>query len=216
MLRRVLVACPFCRELFDLRERTSCAVCGVALVAMDKLPPSADAQGMGEPLVLADEKRVPFTYLGRGRGLLATLALLGLAAFALPWVSVTLPDIVSYTGMDLGRRLGWAWAPGVAWFVLFPTVLSRRSLRQMRGARLAAAFLAAFPGLTALLLLARPPHASHGVPLRFTFGVGLYATMVLSALSVGVSLTFGGRGRAGANPDKVEMPRGSSEDSVLH
>jgi hypothetical protein len=31
-----------------------------------------------------------------------------------------------------------------------------------------------------------------------------------------VSLTFGGRGRAGANPDKVEMPRGSSEDSVLH
>src|SRR5437868_9052776 len=39
----VLVACPFCREMFAPGERSQCPVCGVALVPIDRLPPSADA-----------------------------------------------------------------------------------------------------------------------------------------------------------------------------
>ena len=80
-------------------------------------------------------------------------------------------------GFALARRLGWAWGAGVAWFVLLPVVLSRRSIMKMRGARVAASFLAAVPGLTAAILLARPPHGAHGVPLQFTLAWGLFATL---------------------------------------
>ena len=203
----VLLACPFCRELFERRERRTCAVCGVALVPLDRLAPSGEEQ---DDLPQPEHDPLPLTSLGRGRGPLALLAVLGLFAFAGPWVNLTLPDIVTYTGADLARRIGWVWAAGVAWFVLVPVVVTRCSIAQMRGARVAAAFLSAIPGLTAALLWARPPHASHGVPLRFAFGVGLYATVGLSLAALAFALSFGGR------TDDMSVRRGSSAGEVLH
>jgi hypothetical protein len=204
-----LLACPFCRELFARDERTTCPVCGVALVAADKLPPSYDARAE-EPEAEPEYEPLPPTYLSRGRGALAGLAVAGLVAFLAPWIDETMPDIVTYSGLDVARKLVWAWAAGVAWFILLPTVLSRRSIVQMRGARVAAGFLSAIPGLSAGILLARPPHGSHGVPLRFTFAAGLYATLALSLAALAAALRFGGR------VDDIRVRRGSSAGEVVH
>jgi hypothetical protein len=174
------------------------------------LPPSVDAQVEDGVPHQPEYDPLAATYLGRGRGALAALAVGGLAAFMAPWVHVTMPDIVTLSGFALARRLGWSWGAGVAWFVLLPTVLSRRSIMQMRGARVAAAFLAAVPGVTAAVLLARPPHGSHGVPLRFVFGEGLYATLGLSILALAFALGFGGR------VDSIVVRRGTSQGQVVH
>jgi hypothetical protein len=190
--------------------RPTCPLCGVALVALDKLPRSHEADPDGDVVDEPHWEPLAFTYLGRGRGPLAVLSLLGLVAFFSPWVDVTLPDIVTYTGFDLAHRLGWAWAAGVAWFVLLPLVLTRRSIMQMRGARVAAAFLAAIPGTTAVLLLAHPPHGMHGVPLRFTFGWGLHGTWLFSAAALAAGIFFGGR------LDDIPVKRGTSSGQVVH
>ncbi|HEY8041214.1 MAG TPA: hypothetical protein VIF15_15515 [Polyangiaceae bacterium] len=205
-----LLACPFCREMFQEKERQACPVCGVPLVAFEKLPVSDEALSEDGVPRQPEWDPLPATYLRRGRGPLALLAVLGLAAFFTPWVHVTLPDIVSFSGFEIARRLGWAWGAGVAWFVLLPIVLSRRSIMKMRGARVAASFLAAVPGLTAALLLARPPHGAHGVPLRFTFEWGLYATLALSLVALGFALFFGGR------VDVIPLRRGTSAGQVVH
>jgi hypothetical protein len=204
-----LLACPFCREMFQKDEQTNCPVCGMSLVAFEKLPASADAAVDALPVEPEDEL-LPRAYLGRGRGPLVALGLAGIAAFFLPWIEVTLPDVVSLTGFSIARRLGWAWGAGVAWSVLVPTVLSRRTIRQMRGARVAAAFLAAVPAATVAVLLARPPHGGHGVPLRFTFAPALYATLGLSVVGLVVAVLFGGRA------DDIRVRRGSSAGHLVH
>jgi hypothetical protein len=206
----VLLACPICSELFDRREEKSSAVCGVALVPMERLPPSHEAVTDDGIPDAPEYQPLPATYLRRGRGPLAALALLGVVAFLLPWVNVTLPDIASYSGLELAKRLGWAWGAGVAWAVLVPTVVTRRSIMQMRGARLAAAFLAAVPGATVLVLVLRPPHGSHGVPLRFTYGPGLFATAALSLAAIAVGVVFGGR------VDDIQVKRGTSTGQTVH
>ena len=205
-----LLACPFCRELFQEGERAKCPVCGVALVAFDKVRPSDEA--LSEDGLAPDPQHepLPATYLGRGRGLLAALGLAGLVAFFLPWVELTMPDVLALSGFALAQRLGWAWGAGVAWFILVPTVLSRRSIFQMRGARVAAAFLAAVPGTTVAVLLARPPHGAHGVPVHFTFGPALYATLGLSIVALGAAILLGGRA------DDIRVRNGSSAGQLVH
>ena len=107
-----LLACPFCREMFHEREKQACPVCGVALVAMEKLPLSDDALSEDGLPRQPEWDLLPMTYAKRGRGPLVLLAFLGLVAFFLPWVHMTMPDIVTFTGFDLGRRLGWRGARG--------------------------------------------------------------------------------------------------------
>jgi hypothetical protein len=205
-----LLACPFCREMFELGESKACPVCGMSLVAFEKLPISDEALSEDGVARQPEWESLPLTYLRRGRGVLALLAVAGLVTFFLPWVHVTMPDIVSLTGFVLARRLGWAWGAGVGWFVLLPTVLSRRSVMKMRGARVAASFLAAVPGVTVAILLARPPHAPHGVPLQFTWEPGLFATLALSLVAVPFALFFGGR------LDDIPVRRGTSAGQVVH
>ena len=41
--RVALLACPFCREMFEVGESKACPVCGVPLVAFEKLPASDEA-----------------------------------------------------------------------------------------------------------------------------------------------------------------------------
>jgi hypothetical protein len=205
-----LVACPFCREMFEEGEETSCPVCGVALTDFSKLPPSIEAHDEDEVPLEPDREPLPSTYMGRGKGILALLGAVGLGLFFLPWIHMSLPYELAITGYDLARgRLGWVWASGVAWLVLMPTVLSRRSIHQMRGARLAAAFLAAIPGLTVSILAARPPHGGI-IPLRFTYGWPFWATLLLSLAAVVVSVRLGGR------IDDIAVSRGTSKGQHLH
>jgi hypothetical protein len=196
--------------MFDRTEAEGCPVCGVPLVAFEKLPPSDEALGEDGAPIAPEHEVLSRTYMGRGRGPLAGVAVVGIAAFFLPWVHVTMPEVVDYSGLSIAMRLGWAWGAGIAWFVLTPTVLSRRTIMQMRGARLAATFLAAVPGMTAALLLARPPHGSHHVPLHFTFAPALYATLALSVAAVALALFFGGP------LDEIRVRQGTSRGQTVH
>jgi hypothetical protein len=205
-----LLACPFCREMFQKGERELCPVCGVKLVAFETLPLSDDAASEDGIPPEPEHEPLPATYLGRGRGLIAGISIAGLVAFFLPWIHLTMPDILTLSGFSLAERLGWAWGSGVAWFILVPTVLSRRTIFQMRGARVAASFLAAVPGMTTIVLLTRPPHGTHGVPVRFTYEAGLYSTLALSLAAFGAALVLGGRG------DDIRVRRGTSAGQLVH
>jgi hypothetical protein len=203
-----LVACPFCREMFEKREATECPVCGMRLASFDKLPPSQESE---EEHVPTAPELEPFgaLYLGRGRGALAASGLLGLLLFFAPWIEVALPDTYVLSGFDLGRRLGWSWGAGVAWLVLVPTVLSRRTIAHLRGARVAAAFLSAVPAITVAVLLARPPQGRI-VPLQFTYGWGLHTTLALSIVAVLLAVRLGGR------VDDIRVARGGARGETVH
>jgi hypothetical protein len=91
--------------------------------------------------------------------------------------------------------------------VLVPTVLSRRSIAQLRGARAIAVFLAFVPAFTVALLLAFPPHRAF---LRFTWGWPMYGTVVVSLAAAVSSLRLGGR------IDDITVTRGTSQGQTRH
>lgn len=224
VLVRGLVACPFCREMFPRGEHRECPTCGVALVAADKLPeklegyddelaedaPNVEKKAAIDPLA----ERLPWTYWRRGRGVMAALAVLGLAAFALPWVDLYAPDRLALSGIDIARRTGLTWACGVAWFTLLPAVLSRRTIRGMRGARLAAFVLSAIPAICAGSILTHPPASAHvhgmTMMLRYSWAPGVWLTLALGLGASVASYFFGGR------TDLVETRSGSSSGHTLH
>lgn len=203
-----LVACPFCREMFEKGEADTCPVCGMSLVAFEKLPPSLEAREDEEPIAPVDEK-LPWTYLGRGRGALALLGVIGLVLYFLPWMHVEVPFVRLYTGFDLGRSLGWAYGAGVGWLVLVPTVVSRRTIRQLNGARVAAGFLAAIPGVEALVLWLFPPHTLY-FTLGFSHTWAFWCTLATSAAATVFAIRLGGR------LDDVKVARGSSAGQTVH
>jgi hypothetical protein len=185
-----LVACPFCREMFEASEARSCPECGLTLQDIGRLPPAHDDE---EEPVPPHMETLPWTYMGRGRGPLIVVAALGLLAFFLPWVNETVPDLRQLSGLDLARRLSWMWAPAAAFFVMLPLVLTRRSVYAMRGARLAVALLAVAALATVILRLVLVPEGTRLRPLQFSWGYGLYATGALALLSLVISARFGGR-----------------------
>jgi hypothetical protein len=189
-----LLACPFCRQLFPAGEARSCPECGIALKPLEKLPPSHDALAEDPPEVVPPHLvTLPWTYLGRGRGLLAALGLLGLAGFFAPWVHESAPDLATHSGFDLGVRLKWIWAAGVAFLVLVPLVLSRRSVHAMRGARFAVAFLAGIALVTVAVRLAFGPTGTALRPVRYEWGWGLYACGAAAVAVLALAARFGGK-----------------------
>lgn len=190
---RGLLACPFCRELFEHGEAKVCPQCDLALVRVEDLPPAKVVGDEVAPELPPDEERLPMTYAGRGRGALVALSLLGIAAFFLPWAREILPERRTLTGADLASHLGWMWAPLVAWMVMLPLVLSRRSVFRMRGARVAVAFLAAMSLLTVVVRVAFPPTGTAMDPHRLEWGTGLWATGLLSLVALFFASRFGGR-----------------------
>ncbi|MEZ4297025.1 MAG: hypothetical protein R3B70_18815 [Polyangiaceae bacterium] len=135
---------------------------------------------------------LPWTFAGRGRALIAALGVIGLVTFFAPWVEERAPDVLSYSGFDLGLRLRWIWACGVAYLVMIPLVLSRRSVHAMRGARVAVAFLAGVSVVTVAVRLLFVPQGSALRPVRYEWGWGLYACGAVAVLAVLAGLRFGG------------------------
>lgn len=188
-----LLACPFCRQLFPSGEAVACPECGIALKPLAKLPPSHDALAEDPPEVVpAHMVTLPWTYAGRGRGLIAALAVLGFAAFFAPWVRERAPDVLTYSGFELGLRIRWIWAAGIAYLVLLPLVLSRRTVHAMRGARVAVGFLAGVVVVTVAVRLLFVPTGSILRPVRYEWGWGLYTCGAFALAIVGAALRFGG------------------------
>jgi hypothetical protein len=94
--------------------------------------------------------------------------------------------------------------------VLVPTVLSRRTIAQLRGARVAAAFLSAMPATSVAILLLRQPHGAHGVPLRFTFEWPMYGALAVSLAALVFAVRLGGR------VDLIQLRRGTSQGQIVH
>lgn len=191
-----LEACPFCKELFPHGERGECPLCGVPLIAASKVSASVDAsddEDDGD-----QEERLSWMHWGHGRGPVVVASLLGLALFALPWVSQFTPDRAVYSGIELAQRTRMGWAAGVAWFTLLPVVLSRLTVSRLRGARLAAALLALIPGIVAGILFANPPGAIRVynivVTVRFEWSPAIYATLALSLATALMSFFWLGKG----------------------
>jgi hypothetical protein len=191
-----LLACPFCRALFAKGETDgTCPQCGVRLEPMHRLPPSPEAlddqSGVHRP-VAADEQVLPWTYLGRGRGALLALALLGLVTFFLPWVQMTKPELVALSGYDLAcGRAGWLWGGATAWLVTVPLVLTRRTFASMRGVRVITTLFCAMTLGEVLMLIVRAPQSSAVHKVTFDWGVGLHASAVASVLGVFFAVRFG-------------------------
>ena len=206
-----LLACPFCREMFEDGEAKACPVCGMALTKFENLPLSHDAVHDEGGVPTAPElETLPWTFFGRGKGPLLVLGFAGAALFFLPWVQLTLPYIDAKSGFDLAhQRIGWLWAAFVGWTVLIPTVLSRRSITQMRGARVAAAFLSAIPAVSVAILLAKPPHGGL-IPVRYTWDWPIYAMLGVSLLAIAFAVRLGGR------VDDIKVGRGTSKGQHVH
>lgn len=204
-----LLACPFCRELYQPGEAKVCPTCGLSLTPMSKLPLSYEAQ-LEEPWPEKPEwETLPWAYWRRGRGALVVAGLLGVALFFVPWIHVTAPEVATYTGFDLARALGWIWGCLVAWVMLVATAASRRSVAKMRGARVAAALFCAVPVVTVIVIALTPP-SSGVVPVRFTYVWPFYASAVLGALALGFAVRLGG------SLSDLPVPRGGSHGETLH
>lgn len=203
-----LVACPFCREMFEAGEARTCPECGLALQDVAKLKPAHDED---EEPVPPHMETLPWAYLGRWRGALLLLSVLGLVAFFLPWVHERAPEIRDLSGFAFARRLSWMWAPAIAWFVMLPLVLTRRSIHAMRGARFAVGMLALIVITTVALRVARVPESTAIRPVRFEWAYGLHATLALGLAALVASLRFGGR--LDDVPSREHRRRG---DETLH
>jgi hypothetical protein len=190
---RTLLACPFCREMFEPGETPTCPACGLALKRLDELPKGKVVGGELEEEIPPDEETLPWTYWGRGRGALLAVAVLGILAFFLPWVHETAPERVDLSGPQIASHLGWMWAPLVAWLVMIPLVASRRSIFRMRGARVAVAFLAGMSLVTVVVRMAFKPAVNKLDPHILHWGIGMYVTAGLSAVAIALALGFGGR-----------------------
>jgi len=203
-----LRACPFCRELFTRAEAERCPECDLALAPLAELPPSYEVraeQAAALERTPPDDRPLPLTHLGRGRGALLAIALASLCVFfAAPWVVVRQPYALVYTGHGLARGpLAWLWGGAVAWLVTLALVLTRRSIRDMRGARPILCAFSAMTLLEVLVLLVRSPRSSGPVRFDYAFEIGVYLALALGVLGVLVALGFGGRSESGVIAERA-------------
>jgi hypothetical protein len=204
-----LLCCPFCRELYRPDEASLCPSCGLKLTESEKLPPSYEATLEADWPNEPEWENLPLLYPGRGRAALVLIAALGFAAFWVPWIQMSVPETMTLSGYEISRILGWPWGCAVGWAMMLPTVLSRRSVAKMRGARVAAALFCAVPLMTSLILLLSPPRRGP-IPLKFEFGPGLYFTVILAVIALPFALRFGGR------LDDLPTAQGSSRGKTLN
>ena len=192
-----LLCCPFCRELYtkdDAVER--CPDCGVDLVPFHEVAPSPETQLEQDYLV--EQTPPEWRQLGlwdwrRGRGLLPLLALLGLASYALPWFSQSLPETRVLTGYQLARHhVGWLWGGAVGWFILIPLVITRRSIAAMRGVRMIAAIFASLTATEVLVFVNFTTSRQNQVIVQFAWEWGIWISCFVSALGACIAATLGG------------------------
>jgi hypothetical protein len=186
--------CPFCRESFEGERQ--CPEHELDLVPVFELPV--------EPKEIDDDERLPWFTWQYGRAPVAFGAVLLLIACALPLAR-------THGAMDASSSL-WTlaqtksprlWVVPMAACMQLAMLYRRRTLRGMRGVRLTALLLAAFPAI----LVATTLHGMYqalamletrmGVTVRAEVGLGAYlvyaasAVMAFAALRLGVHQNLG-------------------------
>jgi hypothetical protein len=204
-----LLACPFCRELFDRAEAERCPDCDIPLTPLHRLPPSyevVEEDAARWERARPEDEPLGFGALGRGRGALLGVAFASLLVFWLaPWVSVSAPYTAVRSGYSLARGpIGFLWGGATGWLVSIALGLSRRSIRQMRGVRVILMVFAAMTASEVLVLLVLSPSRVRDLPVAYEWGWGLYAALALSALGVLVAARFGGPLPRSASPSAQE------------
>jgi hypothetical protein len=215
--RMGLVACPFCRELFEKGEVPACPVCGLKLAAMEKLPISHDAAAEEFVPTIPEQEVQSAFFLKRARGPLALIGALGVVLFFLPWIDVRHPQATLISGFMLARIQLWPGTALAAWMVMVPTVLSRRTILEMRRARIPVAFLTSIPATTVLLTAFHKQKIAL-YTLSYQHTAAFWGTLALSALGFLLALRFGGA------LDDIELKAGSAvakqakrtSDETLH
>ncbi len=201
-----LRCCPFCRELYTKDDDVErCPDCGVDLVPFYDVAPSAEARLEQEALLEQtppEWRTVSFWEWRRGRGLLVVLSVLGLASYALPWFSQTMPETRVLTGYQLARHyVGWLWGGAVGWFILLPLVVTRRTIAAMRGVRIIAAIFAAMTAAEVLVFVNVTASRQSRVIVQFAWEWGIWVSCFVSALGACAAVLFGGTSPASAVPE---------------
>jgi len=202
-----LLACPFCREIFDPKDAEHCPDCDIPLEPLHQLPPSyevVEAEAARWEKNRPEHERLGAGHFGRGRGVLLAIALLSLLAFWLPpWVDVASPNAIRRSGLSLARGpLGFLWGGACAWLVSIGLILSRRTIAAMRGVRAILMALSAMTASEIVVLLVMSPSASRNVHVMYEWAWGLDVALALSVLGVVVAARFGG-----AVPEVRPAPR---------
>lgn len=192
-----ILACPFCREMYSDEECVlRCPDCDVQLLPLHELPPSAETVLEREAELErtpAEFRKLSWLDLGRGRGLLVLLALLGLFGFFQPWFVLRKPDEVVLSGFRIARHFaGWVWAGAIGWFILIPLVLSRRTIASMRGVRAICAFFASLSAGEIAVLASVSPTSKVHIPIEFGSQWGLFFSAGVSVVGTIVALRLGG------------------------
>ncbi len=213
-----LRACPFCRELFTDDETDTCPECGLTVRDLAELPPSPDAEQLiheegharAAGPAIPQTEMMPWKDMSRGRGPLLLLSVAGIATFFfLPWARQTVPETNIFSAIDLTHRTPFFWSALAAWLVLFPSVLTRRTILKMVGARVAVVALSAVPAMLAITMLRAPTQfVVKGLHFAIEWSAGLYVTLALSVLSTIFALRFGGK------LDDVTVAKGSRSEKA--
>lgn len=206
-----IFGCPFCREMWSEDEGvTLCPDCGVELLPLHEMPPSAETllEQEAELARVPEEHRKRSLFdLGRGRGLLVLLAMLGLFGFFQPWFVLRKPEEVVLSGFRIARHFaGWVWAGAVAWFILIPLVITRRSIASMRGVRVVCALFASLSLCEILILANVTPTSKAQVPIEFGWAWGLFFSASVSIVATIVAFGFGG-----SLPPRTDQKSGPSQ-----
>jgi hypothetical protein len=192
-----IFGCPFCREMWSEEENVvRCPECGVDLLPLHQLPPSAETVLEREADVEQtpeELKRRSLFDFGRGRGWLVLLGLLGLFGFWQPWFMLHKPDEFVLSGFRIARHFaGWVWAGAIGWFILVPLAFTRRTIASMRGVRGVCAVFSSMTMCEIVVLANVSPTSKVHVPIEFGWGWGLFFSAIVSVLGTIAALNFGG------------------------
>lgn len=203
-----ILFCPFCRECFE--GETQCPDHELTLVPLEKLPPRPeDAKAAPKE----DEHLAVFD-LRYGRAIVAAGALIAIVSFFCPYLTRAGDGhVITFSAAQLATTVAPnLWTVPFAAVVLLGILARRRTLAQMRGARLVVVLMGLFPaisgGYTVLrsLRVAQDLIRERGVELEVSVEWGLWITVWATLVIV-----LGGV-RLGVPPRKESLPHGATPD----